>query len=282
MKLPGRKIIFTFAMAASAVIAAPAALRAQGAAPGPIRRQPDATEAQPAPKILPPQKKENLAGSWKINPDESDNAHEKIAEARAKLHGGSASSKPAPTGGNNPGNNPPSTGPGNPGGNGPYPRTGQPYPGSGPGTNNPNAPSRNSRPYSSQPSLTDREQMGDLVDPATALTLTQKEGEVDVTDEQGRKRVYYTDGRTIQKVPAQQTSDNNIEASARWEGARLVADEIGPHGGKIMRTYELTPDGRQLIELVSLDNPHMGYVTIRYVFDHAAPATSAAATPASQ
>ena len=299
----GRRILFVSGLLAFAAVTAPAALHAQ-AAPGPIRRIPDSqsSDSQPAAPVknYPPQKRENLIGSWKINADASDNAHEKIAEAHGKLNGGSGgstASKPSSGGGNSPN---PSSGPypgngpgGNGGGNGPYghPGGGQPYPGGSPGggpggtgpggANNPNNPSgRGSRPFSSQPTLQDREQMRDLIEPATSLTLTQKEAEVDVTDEQGRKRVYFTDGRTPQRPQPPAGDENYVEAAARWDGARLVSDETGPHGGKITHTYELTPSGKQLIETISLDSSHMGLVIIRYVFDAAPSSTSTAAAAA--
>jgi hypothetical protein len=109
----------------------------------------------------------------------------------------------------------------------------------------------------------DRQQLQDLIEPATSLSFVQKENEVDVTDDQGRKRIYLTDNRHPQK-----SKDANYqESSAHWEGARLVSEEKGLHGGRITRTYELTPDGKQLNENVRLDNSHTGLLTVRYVFD---------------
>lgn len=116
--------------------------------------------------------------------------------------------------------------------------------------------------------------MQDLIEPATSLTFTQKEGEVDVTDEQGRKRVFFTDARTPQKP----TGENYQEATARWDGTRLVSHGTGLHGGDISRSYDITTDGKQLEESVVLTNAHLGAVTIRYVFDIVpAPAKSSAA-----
>jgi hypothetical protein len=247
------------------------------AAPGPIHppaadsQSSDGSAAPPPPpaKQYPPQKKENLIGSWRINPDESDDARQKIEQARNR--GGSNN----PNAGNNPY-------PGSGGGNGPYGRPGNsPYPGSGspyPGNGGGNGPyGRRGGGAGDNTNYEDRQQLQDLIEPATSLSFAQKEGEVDVTDDQGRKRVYLTDSRKPQK-----SKDANYqESAAHWEGARLVSEEKGLHGGRITRTYELTPDGKQLNESVRLDNTHTGLITVRYVFDIAASSTPTAA-PASK
>ena len=92
-----------------------------------------------------------------------------------------------------------------------------------------------------------------------------------------RGSVYLTDSRK----PAKSKDANYQESAAHWEGTRLVSEEKGLHGGRITRTYELTPDGKQLNENVRLDNTHTGLITVRYVFDVAASSTPAAA-PASK
>jgi hypothetical protein len=122
----------------------------------------------------------------------------------------------------------------------------------------------------------DRQQLQDLIEPATSLSFVQKENEVDVTDDQGRKRIYLTDSRHPQK-----SKDANYqESSAHWDGARLVSEEKGLHGGRITRTYELTPDGKQLNESVRLDNSHTGLITVRYVFDVSSSSTPTVAPAA--
>ena len=245
-------------------LASPTFLHAQ-AAPGPIHppaadsQSSDSSLAPPPPPVkqYPPQKKENLVGSWRINPDESDDVHQKIEEARNR----SGSNNPNPgNGGNGPY-------PGNGGGNGPYGRpTNSPYPGGGspyPGNGGGNGPSGRRGGMGDPTNYEDRQQLQDLIEPATSLSFVQKENEVDVTDDQGRKRIYLTDSRHPQK-----SKDANYqESAAHWEGARLVAEEKGLHGGRITRTYELTPDGKQLNENVRLDNSHTGLITVRYVFD---------------
>lgn len=270
------KILAVTSVLACVFISSPASLHAQ-AAPGPIHppaadsQSSDGSSAPPPPPVkqYPAQKKENLIGSWRINPDESDDARQKIEQARNR--GGSNN----PNAGNNPY-------PGSGGGNGPYGRPGNsPYPGNGspyPGSGGGNGPyGRRGGGLGDNTNYEDRQQLQDLIEPATSLSFAQKEGEVDVTDDQGRKRVYLTDSRKPQK-----SKDANYqESAAHWEGARLVSEEKGLHGGRITRTYELTPDGKQLNENVRLDNTHTGLITVRYVFDVAASSTPTAA-PASK
>jgi hypothetical protein len=270
MKAASTKIMIAASILAIACIASPASLHAQ-AAPGPLHPAPQSQSSgeSPAPppapvKRYPPQKKENLIGSWKINPEESDDARQKIEQVRNRNSGNNPN---AGSGGNNPN-------PGNGGGNGPYgrPGNGSPYPGNGspyPGNGGGNGPSGRRGGSSDPTTYDDRQQLQDLIEPATSLAFTQKEGEVDVTDDQNRKRVYFTDNRKPQKSK----DPNYQEAAASWQGARLVAEEKGQHGGRITRTYELTPEGNQLDETVRLDSAHMGLITVRYVFDIASPAS---------
>src|SRR6202030_3894375 len=187
------KILVVTSVLACVFISSPASLHAQ-AAPGPIQppaadsQSSDGSAAPPPPPVkqYPPQKKENLIGSWRINPDESDDARQKIEQARNR--GGSNN----PNAGNNPY-------PGSGGGNGPYGRRGG---GLGDNTN-----------------YEDRQQLQDLIEAATSLSFAQKEGEVDVTDDQARKRVYLTDSRKPQKCK----DANYQESAAHWEGARIVS-----------------------------------------------------------
>lgn len=108
--------------------------------------------------------------------------------------------------------------------------------------------------------------MQDMVRAADSLTIVLKDPEVDVTSDQGRKLIFYTDGRKIQKSK----DDTAQEISARWNGSQLVSDEKSPRGEKMSRTFELSSDGRQLsetwrIETSRSDSP----LVIRYVYDAA-------------
>src|SRR5262249_34116553 len=125
----------------------------------------------------------------------------------------------------------------------------------------------------------DRQKMQELLNPSNTLSVAEaaKNIEVDLFDDQSRKRALFTDGRKLQK-----SKDANYqEIAAHWEDKKLVTDEKGPQGKKMMRTYELSYERTQLYETLHLtvgrnDTP----LVIRYVYDAtggAAPASASAA-----
>jgi len=106
--------------------------------------------------------------------------------------------------------------------------------------------------------------MRELFNPADSLTIAQNDAVVDLADEQGRRRVFCTDGRKLQKSK----DDKYQEIAAHWEESRIVSEEKGPRGGKMTRSFELAPGGQQLFETVRLDDSRSGSpVIIRYVYD---------------
>lgn len=125
----------------------------------------------------------------------------------------------------------------------------------------------------------EREKMQELLRPSQGLRLAEakKDVEVDLFDDQEHKRAFFTDGRKLQK-----SKDLSYqEIGAHWEGARLVADEKDPRGGKMSRTYELSYDGTQLYETLHMTvGPNNTPLVIRYVYDQAAGAAANAGAPA--
>jgi hypothetical protein len=194
--------------------------------------------------------RKTLAGFWKLNADESDDPTKKFEEARQTRAG---------QGG----------GPGGSGGGmgGPRGGIGYPYPGGGP--NGPNGPYGGGGPRMGDPDAGNSDEMRMLVRPAFSQDISLKDAEVDSADEHSDRVVYYTDGRKLQK-PKKGTDVSMQEVSAHWNGAQLVTDEKGPQGRKMSRTFELSPDGKQMyetwrVESKRSDNP----VIIRYVYDAA-------------
>jgi len=226
-------------------VAVPAISRGQ-APPGPIVATPPAAPSSRASTAAPAVKQEaprkTLAGAWKLNRDESDNS-----ERRAQ-------------GGNGGGNGPS-------GGNGPYGgnegrrRGGIGFPG-GQGGNGPYGRGRGGNGENEQ----ERQAMMEIVRPPASWHIDLKDQEFDFSDEQGRKSVFLTDGRKTQKSK----DAHRVEISARWDGTRLVSDEKGPGGAKLSRTFELSADGLQLDETISIDNGRSNFpMTLRYVYDAA-------------
>jgi hypothetical protein len=112
------------------------------------------------------------------------------------------------------------------------------------------------------------------------LTLAQKSAkdpEVDLTDDQNRKRALFTDGRKLQKPDSK--DDSYQEIAAHWDGSRVVTDEKSPRGGKMSRTFELSYDGTQLFETLRLTTGRSNTpLDVRYVYD----AVSSSGTPPNQ
>lgn len=231
------------------LLAAPEFLGAQ-APPGPMSPVPsqDAPppsqtpkpQAQPQPQNLP--QKPNVAGSWKLNRDESDDARKKMQETRGSSGGSSGSG-----GGSGPYGGGGRMGGGYPGGRGPYGGHG----------------GSSQRGSSDE----DRQRMQELFTPAESLIIVQqkdKDVEVRVTDDQNRQRVFYTDGRKVQKSK----DPKYQEISAKWQDNRLVSEEKSPRGNKIEHSFEVAPVGEKLYVKWHLAGDRSGSpVYIRYVYD---------------
>jgi hypothetical protein len=237
------------ALLSAAFVAAPEFVRAQ-APPGPLPPtqpvdSPPPSTARPLPPQTPVQPRTSILGAWKLDRDDSDDPRKKMQEARG-------------SGGN--------------GGYGGNRRMGGGYPGGGyPGSGGGGYGGR--RVGQQGESDEERQRMQELMNPSNTLTLAEatKDVEIDLFDDQERKRAFFTDGRKLQK-----SKDANYqEIAAHWDGKRLVTDEKSPRGGKMSRNYELSYDGTQLYETLHInvgrsDTP----LVIRYVYD-------ASGTPAS-
>src|ERR1035437_6012317 len=232
---------FVFAIS----IVGPSRLMAQ-AAPGPLAPPPGSETARPvAVKAKAPviQTRTSLDGAWKLNHDESDDPRTKVQNS----------------GGLNNGNN---CGGGYPGGGYPYPRGpmggGYPYPGSGGGQP---CGGRGNRGQNQQLN----QKLQELVRPASSLSIALKDkAEVDLTDDQYHKLVFFTDGRQLQKPK----DDTYQEIAAHWSGDQLVSDEKSPQGAKMNRTFELSQDGQQLYETMHIDDAKSNpALYIQYVYD---------------
>ena len=242
----------------------PSCVMAQ-AAPGPLA--PTASQSQPqAPPPEPPtarskepavQPRTTLAGSWKLNHDDSDDPQQKVRAAERQSGGNAGSDRddgypgggyPGGYPGRYPGGGYPGNGP--MGGGYPYPGDGGPY----------GVPRGGGKDIAGNP------KMQSLIHPSESLNIDLKNPEVDVTDDQFRKLTLYTDGRQLQK----QTDENHQEMAAHWNGSQLVSDEKSPLGGKMSRTFELSADGRRFYETLHIDNGRSKTPMVnRYAYDAA-------------
>jgi hypothetical protein len=242
-----------FLIAISIVV--PNRLMAQ-AAPGPISPAQSQAPPSPQPAAKPKQQevqpRTSLDGAWRLNRDESDDPRAKAQDSTG-TNGGNGGRYP---GGRYPGGGYP--GGGYPGGG--YPGGGYPgggYPGGG-------YPGGGGGPYGGRGNAQNDEKIQQLIRPADSLSFALKNSEVDVTDDQYRKLVFYTDGRQLQKPK----DDSYQEIAAHWDGSQLVSDEKSPQGGKMSRTFELSQDGRQVYETMRIDrSKSRGALVVRYVYD---------------
>lgn len=221
---------------------------AQGAAAGPIApaTPSDRPVEQPAPKprALTIGGKPNLSGTWVLNKDESDDARQKIQEA-------------AGSSGQNGGQQPGWGGGGGYGGGGGWGSRGSRYPGGGGGNTG------------------QGRGQADFMDDFSHLTIDQTESTVKVTGESGRTLVSYPASNQSQSSSSSSDSSGNTAStrtppSAAWKDNQLVVEEQQGRRGSTTRTYELSPDGKQLYVTTTLNNPRFQKpVTIRFVYDPA-------------
>lgn len=217
-----------------------------GAQPATLPSEPPRQTQPPAPREK-PAPRQSIAGYWTLNRDASDDARNKIEQAQRD---GGATRQTGPVGGNGPFGGPPlGRGYPFPGSNGPY--------GGGPAGGNRGG-------YGGGDSETQSPAMQEYIYPAAGITFALKDSEADLTDDAAHRRVFYTDGRKLQKS----RDDNYREIAAHWEGGRLASEEKLPGGEGLRRTFELTPDGRQLDEYVYLDATRSrSSVTLHYVYE---------------
>lgn len=211
------------------------------APPGPLTPPPSSAstvEAAPPPPRKPeiaPRK--NIMGAWRFNKDESDDPRDKLRQVS-------------------------SSGGGNGGGGYGGPRIGFPGgPMGGPGGGGGYGGRR------SNPQDDESGRLGNMINPAHELQLIRhndNDPEVEMIDDHERRHIFYTDGRKIEK----QKDPSLEEISAHWEENKLVTDEKGPHSGKLSRTYELSSDGKQLLETIHVTDSKGNHpITVNYVYD---------------
>jgi hypothetical protein len=106
--------------------------------------------------------------------------------------------------------------------------------------------------------------MQEIMYPADSFTITLKDAEIDLIDGRDRKQIFFTDGRKLQKSK----DADHQEFIAKWDDNRMVSEEKGANGGKIIRSFEVSADGRSLFETVRTDGGRSGgSIYLRYVYD---------------
>jgi hypothetical protein len=230
--------IFVLVFALSSV-----ALAARAQTVGPITPNPSAKPQQAPPqgttRVPDHDSKEGLAGTWKLNRDQSDDPRQKLEQASS---GGSGGWGQGPVGG----------------GGGGWGGWGGPWGGVGGGRN------RGASQFPDDGAV----DMSDF----SQLTIEQSDSAAKVTGADGRVLAQYSanTGRDKTSQDAKKRSKDNANTTAHWQGDELVTTTTGWRGTKITRTYELAPNGKQLYVSTRLDNPRFNQpVNIRFVYDPA-------------
>lgn len=192
---------------------------------------------------------ENLAGCWKLNPERSDDARQKMREAMDGMRGGRP---PMGPGGGGAG------GRGGPGGGG--------YGGGGRG--GPGGMGR--RPGGGGDP---REAVRPLFEAPVELAITPTESEVVILEKDGRMRTLHPDG---QKYKAE---GGSAEVKTRWEAGKLLVETKTERGAKVTETFDVAPDRSQMIVTLRLECSPMPTVTIKRVYEPAEEAERPEAPP---
>jgi len=212
----------TFALAANANAQAP-----PGPLPGTASQDPSGPAPARQPRPDTPRIK-NLAGTWKLNRDDSDDPRKKLQQARGGGRGQGGGRSGGMGGG---------------------------WPGGG-GHGGPRMGGRESDE--------ERQQMQIFLEPAQQLTIAQKEPEIDITDDFDRRFNVFTDGRKVEKSKDQ----SQQQFDAKWDQYRLVIEGKDPRGNKYQRSYEVLEGNQQLRETLFLNvGRNNTDVFIRYIYD---------------
>ena len=252
--------------------------RAQQTA-GPLPAATPSDQPPPPPRANVPKEiggKPNLSGTWALNKDESDDPREAMREAggdRGGPGGGGGGPRIGMGGGG-----------GGMGGGGGWGGRGGGNGGGGYGGHRGGQQSGRENP----------------LDDLSTLTIEQTASSASVTSESGRTLAQYVapaasqststanrgsagaqgGGGSPSSTPSTSSASSNdpygqadgasTTPAAQWKGSQLVAVTPGRRQGKTTRTYELSPDGKQLYVTTRIENPRFkSPVTFRLVYDPA-------------
>jgi hypothetical protein len=104
------------------------------------------------------------------------------------------------------------------------------------------------------------------------LTIVQNGSDIKVTGESGRTlAVLPVDTRANSNSNSDTNSNGQYTPptpTAHWQDTQLITEMDGRRGGKTTRTYELSPDGKELYVTTHVENPRFSQpVTYRLVYD---------------
>lgn len=198
--------------------------------------------------------KVQLSGSWNFNPDQSDDAQQKVQQAKQSSQTRSGGSYPG-GGSGYPGGSYPGGGGGYPGGAG--------YPGGG-GMGRGGMGGGTGRGGMGNPGGgVSNQEWEQLATNPKYLNIAQHDDQILITDSDHTSTLY-PDGK---KHKATDENGNKISTKTEWQGDELIA-ETRTGSGKLTDTYRVGSDGKQLIVISRYENSSLsGPLSIRRVYD---------------
>jgi hypothetical protein len=249
---------------ALAALAAPVAAKATAQETAPPGDAKPATEAKPATDAKPAADAKaaattspDISGRWVYNVELSDDARQKMKEARAASGGGGGGYGGGRGGGMGGGMG---RGGGGMGGGGGYGRGGGGGYGRGGG-------GYGGGSGSSTPSDSDMQHgKNPVFNPPLELKVTQTDAEIDLDDMAGKVRKLYLTGKKYK------AEDGDAEVKASWKDGKLQVETKNSKGGSMTETWERVPDGSRLICHVKLEGG-FGKVDLKRIYDRENPDT---------
>lgn len=108
-----------------------------------------------------------------------------------------------------------------------------------------------------------------VIDPPLELSIAQTQAEFDVDDMLGKVRKLYPDGKKYK------TDEGDTEVKASWHDGKLQVETRNNHGGTVNETWERVPDGSRLIVNLKIEGG-FGKVELKRIYDREAPEAKAA------
>lgn len=93
------------------------------------------------------------------------------------------------------------------------------------------------------------------------LAITQTDSEIVILEKDGPVRALHPHGT------AKKDETTGTTVRSFWDGQDLEVETQGSNGGKTTESYELAPDGSQLVVTVRLQNKVLGDLTLKRVYE---------------
>ena len=109
------------------------------------------------------------------------------------------------------------------------------------------------------------------------LQIDQRSDQVVVTDDSDYAQKFYPDGK---KHDEKDVNGKKVTTKTEWEGDALVSETKLAHSGKLVQTFRMSDDGKQLYVTSRLENPSLqAPVSIRRVYDLLGSTTQQSSSP---